>query len=343
MPRLLDRGALLGLSFGLLLPLPACQPDIDLQPPPDTAGDALRDRLPPPAGLVSLAVDGRTLSLWPYTGTDFSGSPQDPVNLVFTGRADPRAARSALLALDGNRAAFGFPGVPPFDCTWSDAIGDLQTGWSDQNGWVGSAVQLACGGFGPVRFHLRVFQAGRATLGNAHFEVLIPGTTDHQVLSWELAEQLVAADLVRTGLLTAPPAPTVGINAAPEFRAVPAVIYNLLPGELRQLVGGPAGPVTADVGIATDGRATQVVLAGGAPKARGTSQQFTIQFDQVIPRPFCASGPADYILVRGPVDFRKDVRVTGSGALMSVYHARGSLEVTPVNPLTGQAAGPTYR
>ena len=57
-----------------------------------------------------------------------------------------------------------------------------------------------CGTYGPIRFHLRLVKLGALTIGNAHFEVLIPGTTDHQVLSWELAEQLVTYDLARTGL-----------------------------------------------------------------------------------------------------------------------------------------------
>jgi hypothetical protein len=114
---------------------------------------------PPPGLLVPIPVEGGSLSIWPYTGTDFTGTPQDPINLVFTGRSDPRAIRSALMVLDGNRTAFGMPPVSPFNCTWSDAIGDLQTGYNATTEWVGSAIQLACGDYGPIRFHVRLFEA----------------------------------------------------------------------------------------------------------------------------------------------------------------------------------------
>jgi hypothetical protein len=296
----------------------------------------------PPAGLVSIVAGSAALSLWPYTGADFSGEPQDPVNLVFTGRADPRAIRDVLFSLSGDRTAVGLPNVVPFNCTWHDAIGDLQTGYTGGRGWAGSAIQLACGEFGPVRFHLRLFEAGAATVANIHFELLIPGTTDHQVLSWELAERLVTADMVRSGLLAAAPASTGGINAAPGYRQIPALIYNLLPADLKALIGGPGGSVADPVDIANDGAATLFDLGGAAPKAGGTDQQFVITFDQVIPRPFCASGPADYLLVRGPVQLRKQVRVNPPGDLTSEFHASGRLQLTPVDPSTGSPTGEPY-
>ena len=112
-------------------------------------------------------------------------------------------------------------------------------------------MQLQCGGYGPIRFHLRLFDIGGTTLGNAHFEVLIPGTTDHQVLSWELAEQLVTFDFARSGLLGAPPGSIAPVNPAPSFRGIPAPLYDGLPPELRVLTGGPSSDVTADVDLAT--------------------------------------------------------------------------------------------
>ena len=296
----------------------------------------------PPAGLITIGGGTGPLALWPYTGTDFSGTPQDPINLIFTGRADPRAIRSALFSLSGDRTAVGLPNVPPFNCTWRDAIGDLQTAYSGADGWAGSAIQLACGDFGPVRFHLRLFEAGAATVGGTHFELLIPGTTDHQVLSWELAERLVIADMVRSGLLAATPASTGAINAAPGFRQIPDFVYNLLPETLKAAIGGPAGTVAAPVDIATDGMATRFDLGGAAPAVGGTDQHFTIDFDQVIPRPFCSSGPADYLLVRGPVGLSKEVRVNAAGDLTSEFHASGRLQLTPVDPATGAPAGEPY-
>lgn len=298
----------------------------------------------PPPGLVSVAVGSRSLLLWPYTGMDFSGRPQDPINLVFSGKSDPRAVRAALFALNGDRTAFGMPNVYPFNCTWSDAIGDLQTGYSERGGWAGSAIQLACGAYGPVRFHVRLFEAGSSTVGNAHFEVLIPGTTDHQVLSWEVAEQLVQVDFLRSGLLDAtnPVGRTQQINAAP-FREIPAQIYNGIPNDLKMLIGGPPGAVSTPVPIGTDGKATMFNLSGQRTPAPGLSEQnLVIEFGQVIPRPFCVAGPPEYLYVEGPVRLRKTVRVSSAGSLTSEFHASGTLRLTPVDPSTGSPIGPTY-
>jgi hypothetical protein len=293
-----------------------------------------------PAGLVTDAAVGR---FWPYTGTDFSGAGQDPINLVFTGVSDPRRLRALLLSLDGDRSALGLPNVPPFDCTWSDAIGDLQTGYADAGGWTGSAIQLQCGAYGPVRFHLRLFAAGAATIANAHFEVLIPGTADHQVLSWELAERLVAGDLGRSGRLdeAQPPRTTAAINASP-FREVPAIIYDGLPAGLRALIGGPLGDVSDAVPIATDGRATVLAVASAPPVASGTTtQDFTLTYHQAIPKPFCAA-PGELVFVDGPVHLVKQVTVDGSGAFASTFDAAGTLAVTPLDA-GGAPAGATYR
>ena len=297
----------------------------------------------PPAALASVTAGGVSLSLWPYTGSDFAGTPQDPVNLVFTGQADPRAIRAALFALPGNRTAFGLPDAYPFNCTWRDAIGDIQTGYGEVAGWVGSAIQLACGEYGPVRFHLRLFEAGPATLGAAHFELLVPGTTDHQVLSWELAEQLVTIDFVRSGFLAEAPGSTGPINAAPTFREIPDVIYNDMPEELKAAIGGPSGHVGAPVGIGTSGAATVLAIGQPATIVPGRAEQrFVIGFDQIIPRPFCATTPGEYLRVEGPVELRKSVQVDPAGALTSEFHASGRLRLTPVNPATGAPSGPAY-
>lgn len=302
---------------------------------------------PPPAPLVTVNFDGSSHEFWPFTGTNFSGTPQDPINLVFVGQADPRAIRAALLSLDGNRTALGYPDAAPFNFTWTDAIGDVQTGYGQPNGWVGSAIQLACGPYGPIRFHLRLFNIGGWTLGNAHFEVLVPGTTDHQVLNWELAEQLVVADFIRSGLLdpNTPFVQTAAINPSP-YREIPAVIYNGLPEDLKSLIGGPAGTVSTPVPIGTDGKATILNLAqsvDGQPVV--AKQEFVVQFDQVIPKPFCAEGAADYIYVKGPVTFRQQVVLTPAGNYYSEFQALGHLDLTPVDPSTNPPTprGETYR
>lgn len=301
-----------------------------------------------PSPLVTVNFGANSLEFWPFSGTDLAGAASDPVNVIFTGQTDPRSLRAALMFLDGDRTAFGFPDAFPFNCTWGDAIGGVQTAYAVSEGWTGNAIQLECGEYESVRFHLRFFDVGDWTLATPHFELLIPATTEHQVLSWELAEQLVVVDFLRSGALdpAAPLAVTDPINPAPSFRDIPAVIYNGLPVELRAAIGGPLGDVAAPVPIATDGRATTLNVAlkvHGLPAV--ARQEFVIQFDQVIPKPFCSSGEFDFILVQGPVDFRQQVVLTRSGNFVSQFQARGHLNVTPVNPLTDPPTpiGETYR
>ena len=61
-----------------------------------------------------------------------------------------------------------------------------------------AALSRALVGCGVLPYYLH--QLDRVQ-GAAHFEVLIPGTTDHQVLSWIVARDLVVGDLMRSGLL----------------------------------------------------------------------------------------------------------------------------------------------
>jgi hypothetical protein len=341
MPAILWTSRILG-ALSLVLLLPSCDNDA-FAPVPAASDPISAAEAAPPSLLVPITLPAGSISIWPYTGVDFTGTPQDPINLIFTGRSEPRAIRSALMSLNGDRTAFGMPPVSPFNCTWTDAIGDLQTGYNAEAAWVGSAIQLACGGYGPIRFHVRLFEAGTVTLGNAHFEVLIPGTADHQVLSWELAEQLVKVDFLRSGLLDVaqPLGGTGSINDAP-FREIPEQIYNGLPADLRALIGGPGGNVAEPVPIATDGRATVFHLGAEIERApAGSEQNLVITYGQIIPRPFCASGP-EYLLVEGPVRLTKSVQVTAAGALSGVFDAAGTLRLTPVNPQTGAPAGPSY-
>lgn len=290
---------------------------------------------PAPPTSVSITVGGTSLDVWPYTDTNFEATPSDPVNLVFVGEADPRNVRDALMAVDGSRDG----PFAPFTCTWTDAAGGQQTTWSEGEGWTGSVIQLECGAYDPFRFHVRLFSAGEWTLANAHVDVLIPGTTDHQVLSWELAEGLVTSDLAAAGLLTASPARTGPINEAPFFRAIPPVIYNGLPPELRALTGGPlVGDVSEPVGIFTDGSATILTL-GHAPAAPGTSQAFTVVFAQTIPKPFCTDG-GELLRVDGPVEFTLDVEVSDDGVLTGETLAAGELVARAVNPVTGEVGAP---
>lgn len=306
----------------------------------------------PPAELATIG----NLTFWPYTGSSFAGEPIDPINLVFRGQADPLRIRAALLALDGDRTAFGLPDAWPFNARWEDCIGgNVQTAYAQGPlGWVGSVVQLSLGAYDPLRFHLRLFRTGVSdgaggqwTLGGAHFEVRIPGTADHQVLSWEAAEQIVVADLVRSGLLDpgAPAVPSGPINAAPSFRTIPAIIYNGLPPELIALIGGPPPPVDYDVPLVSDGQGTVLNLAGRAPLVPGSwTQTASMEYGQLVPKPFCSTSPWDYLYVSGPITFHLTVTLSSRGEYC--YHSdyAGTLTATPMDVTSGEPtpAGEPY-
>ncbi len=338
----------IALFIFLALIFLSCQEKINLSTNPNVAPS--NKPVPPgpaPSPLVTESFGGESQEFWPFTGNNFFGIPQDPINLIFVGESDPRALRAALLFLDGDRTDYGFPDAPPFNFTWSDAMGDVQTAYATSSGWTANPIQLAAGPYGPIRFHLRLFDIGPWSLGGAHFELQIPNTTEHQVLSWELAEQLVTVDFLRSGLLdlAVPLAPTGPINPSP-FGEIPAIIYNGLPPELKGLIGGPLGDVTDPVPIPTNGVGTILNLSKsveGEPLV--ARQSFPIEFNQVIPKPFCASGPYDFLLVQGTVNFNQIVVFTPSGNFISQFHAQGHLDLTPVDPSTTPPTpiGETYQ
>jgi hypothetical protein len=304
-----------------------------------------RNHAATPSPLVTVAVGEQSLEFWPYTAADYSGTPKDPINLIFIGKADPLDIRAALLALDGDRSALGLPPMPPFNSVWEDDIeGDVQSTYASNCGWAPGAIQLICGDYSQIRFHMRLFKAGAWTLGGVHFEVLIPGTTTHQILSWELAEQFVLGDIMRTGLLdpNVPMIPTDQINESP-YQAIPAIVYNGLPPELRGLIGGPLGNVTEDVPIASDGH-TAILNLASRIKARPTitNKEYVVQFDQVVPKPFCSAGPSDYIYVYGPITITEMIEFSAGGNYQATFHAKGELSVTPVNPVTGEPLAEPY-
>jgi hypothetical protein len=305
---------------------------------PEPARAVAAATAPAPVPLMTVPVAGTTHAIWPFTGTglESTGPGSDPINLIFAGHADPRSIRAALLALDGQRP--DFPALPFFQCTWDDAMGGNQTGYAAAAGWSGSAIQLECGTYQGLRFHLRLFRAGELTLANAHFETIIPGTHDHQVLNWELAQQLVVADMERTGLLAAAPTETDPINPSP-FRTIHPMIYahpQMVP--LHGIIN--ADVVGSSIGIRSSGRAVILELAHNVEAQPGhRRQELVIEFDQMIPKPFCG-GPMDYVKVTGPLRLRQDVTVARSGVITRQFHVAGDLTVTPVNPFTQEPVGP---
>jgi len=290
--------------------------------------------------MVPITYGSETLNVWPYTGNALDGTPIDPLHLVFVGNADPVRIRAALLALDGDRTAFGFPDEYPFNMTWGEAMGDVHTTYAEDE-WGGSVIQLQLGGYENIRVHLRIFGTGVPygddgvwTLAAAHFEVLIPGTADHQVLSWTIPRDLVVADLARSGLLGGAPQPTDVINAQPSWREIPTFIYDNLPPALQAMVGGPPAPAPGPVPITSDGRAIIIPIAGAAeviPEERQDTINLTYQ--QVVPRPFCSDGPYDWVLVQGPVSFQKFTTVDEYGMYTYQYGYNGHLTITPMDIL----------
>ena len=299
---------------------------------------------PPPQDLVTVPAGPEVETFWPYTGRDYSTAPTDPINLIFVGSADPRVIRQALLSVDGDRTSFGFPDAFPFNCTWSDAIGSPQTGYSDDAGWQGSALQLQCGEYASLRLHVRLFRQGSYTLGGAHMDVLIPGTTSHEAISWVLPREVITVDLARSGVLAAAPESTPLITPAPKYRTIRAPIFNGLPVGLRAALGLPQGDQSSDVPIPNDGVATVLALGGEVDReASDVVVEFDHPFDQTIPKPFCQAAPWELLKVEGNVHMVHRVRTRRSGKYTARFMASGILEVTPVDGRTGVPSGPTHQ
>jgi len=359
---------LLGIAvLAMCLFLPACSDDDPLAPAQDPTstlgGDPFvvaadkgvdiekQDGSYVPLDLVTIDCFGQDLTFWPYTGAKLDGDPMDPVNLIFAGNADPLQIRAALLGLSGDRSILELPDAYPFNQVWKDATGGaVQSNYAEDGGWLGSVIQLTLGDYAPVRFHLRLFRTSAHgpggetyTVGAAHFEVQIPGTTDHQVLSWSVAKDIVVGDLMRSGLLD--PSmhliSTGQITPTPTFREIIPAIYNGLPDELIYMIGGPAKPVSEPVGIGNgDGSAMMIYLAGAAPVMPGTyNNSVTIEFDQYVPRPYCSEGPGDWLYITGPVAFQTTVTVDEFGVFSYEQGYDGRLSALPIDIVSGTPVG----
>ena len=298
---------------------------------------------PSSGALAEASHGGSTLFFWPFTGAgpDFE-TVSDPVNLLFAGRADPRRVRAALLGLDGDRSP-DFPSTFPFDRRWRDAMGRAQAAFSPASDWSGSAIQLECGDFESIRFHLRLFQLGEWTAGNAHLDFRIPGTPEHQVISWEAARRLVVFDIARSGSLAAPPARTPPIHPR-RWREIPAPIHHELPAGIREFAGIPPEGATQPVPLVTDGRATILELGDATPeRPGGATRETTVAFDRIMAKPFCSAGPKDYVRIEGPIRLGLEVADPPSGDFSAAFRASGHVGVTPVDPVTGEPVGRSYR
>ncbi len=319
--------SLVGLA--LVAALAACSDRSEpVAPKPQAAWlSATTPAVPSPLNTVDLPGGG-TLKLWPYTADSFPATHVDPINLVFVGPySDPRQIRAALLGLGGDRSAAGLPpaflpGV--FDCHWQDGIGGgNQAAYVDGRAWQGSAIQLVCGPYDFFRFHLRLFRFGNITLGGAHFEMNIPGTPNHESLSWELARAVVAYDLMSSGRAQAVGIVNTG-SQTPTYRTVNPLIYPAVANLLLAL-----GAPTAD--IPNSGQATVLQLAQPPAAVPGShTQTLTITMGIDLPAPFC--NPGGFVHVAGPLQLSQTTTVTTDGDYASAFATKGTVTVTQLAP-----------
>jgi len=313
-------------------------------------------RPPAPQELVEVAAGGESLTIWPYTTSDFQ-APSDPINLVFPD-ADPRAIRQELLKLDGTRPPFA--SVPAGNCRWTDAMGYEQAAYGHPRGWAGGEVQLACVPAGkplgdPFRFHVRLFRLGKDTVGNAHYEILIPGSAEHEVLSWDLARDFLTYDAARAGAIAGDPAPVIPGGS---FRAVRGLVYK----SLYDYAGGALRPLldqllplpndsNGDRPIPTNGHAAALSLTAAFQPERTTAVTTTqVGWSIVVPKPFCATGPYDLVQLSGPLSFTMSVRTGDDGRYERTYVVGGTLTGVPlglrpdgtIGPVAPPAAVPVF-
>ncbi len=288
-----------------------------------------------PTPLQPVTLDGRELHVWPYTGAAFPATPIDPINLVFVGDyADPRQIRAALLGLGGSyRGDMGLgPGVLPYDgvfnCAWTDGIGgDNQTAFVQEAGWTGSVIQLVCGPYNVFRFHLRLFPFGPGlTLGGAHFEMNIPGTADHESLSWEIARAVVVHDLVLAGRATVLGNATMG-SSSPYYRTVRDQIYPAVAGLMSYLEFLTTGTWGSSSNINNSGEATVLQLSEPPAVQPGSgTATLTINYFIDIPQPFCS--PGEFLHVQGPIQLSQTTTLTASGDYSATFTGKGVLDAT---------------
>jgi hypothetical protein len=347
---MLQRFRFASLALLLLVASIGCS---DLQQPLAPESDAIvaqAKRAVPAAfaagELVTVTLPGSSLSFWPYTmvGVDIA-DVKDPLNLVLLGDADPRLLRARLMMLDGNRSdpPFSMPPVFPFNCVWQDAVGEAQMVYAEGHGWSGSAVQLECGDYEPIRFHVRFFPFGDWTLAGVHMDLAIPGTHQHEVISWQLARQVAMVDMLRLNATLLGPTPV--ITEEPWFKSIQPAVFGAVPVDLKGLLLA-TGSIDMEGRLLNDGKAlifqlpAAMLTKGPAEVVRRT---IPIAFDQVIPRPFCTGDGQDYLYVTGLITINQQVVFTPSGNFMSHFQARGHLDVVQVNPMTGQPLSEPYR
>lgn len=146
-----------------------------------------------------------------------------------------------------------------------------------------------------------------------HFDLLVPDTPEHRALSWKVPQLLATADFGRTGLLAASPA-LVQRTAPGDVQVIEKVIYDQIPDALKVAMGLAPGPAPGPtVPVLSDGKATVLTIGTRAPVSAGiVDYAFTVPFDQVITRPFCSQGPADFLRAQGSPSILRSTVKRGS-------------------------------
>lgn len=296
---------------------------------------------PTPSGVVTITAGTDQLTLWPFITTNYlpgPAGPSDPVNLVFL-NTDPRAIRQQLMKLDGDRPAWSYLPSGAKGCVWMDAMGYEQAAYLEPEGWVGDEVQLACATpDSPLgreyRFHVRLFRSGPHTIGGAHFEINVPGTAEHEVLSWELARSFVTDEIARIDAGAFQGETSVFEPANDSFRTVRGLINGYVwqtnPGNLQFLLalGLPLPePPFNPVPIPASGFAAVFAPAFTYVPVRSdiTLTDSRGYFVESTPKPFCEGAAIQ--ITGGPLTFTLRVQTNPSGKYQRTYTIAGTLKV----------------
>lgn len=288
--------------------------------------------------LVTVSAD-RPRRIWPFVSkVPDRTQPSDPVNLVFHG-TDARGVRAALMGLDGARAPGALmPGIPA-DTRWRDAMGAVQIGFSEAGGWTGGVVQLELGSYDGVRVHVRLFDLGDFTVGNAHLDFLVPGTAEHAVLAWDAAAEVVRSELVRSGCLAGPVSVSERITPSP-YRDIPGPVLAAAPTELREWLALPGAGDRHP--IRSSGRALVFELAHVPHPSPGIwTRELELPVDCTLLKPFCRSTEDEWVYLKGTLRLSHRV-IQGSGRFSTSFTAQGLLRVTPVDGMHKNPAGVPY-
>jgi hypothetical protein len=296
---------------------------------------------PPPADVVTIDAGSDQLTLWPFTTENYQpgeAGQSDPINLVFL-NTDPRAIRQELMRLGPDRPAWSFLPSGAKGCVWMDAMGYEQAAYLEPEGWVGGEVQLACATpDSPLgreyRFHVRLFRSGAHTIGGAHFEINVPGTAEHETLSWELARQFVTDEIARLDGGAFQDNTPVFQPTNGSFRTARGLINAYVwqtnagnPAFLLALGLPPPQPPFPPVPIPASGLAA---VFAPAFTYEPVSSDVTLTdsrsyFVQSTPKPFCDGTPIQ--ITGGPLTFTLRTQTNPSGKYQRTYMLGGSLVV----------------